>query len=349
MLKFWKSYSTTSKLDTEAAITDNDDESVTTITDSTISDNFTEETEETEDDEESFFELELTSPFSYDFKFCQDSPCFENSSEKKEPELKLKSKPQSPTSVIRSASPKLRVFMFSRFNKKSKCVEEEVSDIESVSSSYSPKRNSSSLFNVKFRIEDGSIVPKLARSRSNSSSVSASPNVEKHTSEVLIESSKRFSKETIKKYLNLIKPNTSKKLIDGEKYISSPNRASTTSFPRKEEKQISRFKVRCKQLGKSKSASATIGVSPPATFSARNDHPCDGIEGAILHCKRSLTSTGEHKFQLIVLSMLNLSFNGSILNLHYLNLLVYFSGHSSLSRCSSDPSHEKSIQMSEEI
>ncbi|XP_057547172.1 membrane-associated kinase regulator 5 isoform X1 [Amaranthus tricolor] len=316
MLKFWKSYSNTSKLDTEAAITDNDDESVTTITDSTISDNFTEETEETEDDEESFFELELTSPFSYDFKFCQDSPCFENSSEKKEPELKLKSKPQSPTSVIRSASPKLRVFMFSRFNKKSKCVEEEVSDIESVSSSYSPKRNSSSLFNVKFRIEDGSIVPKLARSRSNSSSVSASPIIEKQNSEDYMESSKRFSKETIQKYLHRINPKSSKKNTDGEKFMSSPSSTSSISFPKKDEKQTSRFKMKCKQLGKSKSASAIIGVPSPTTFPVRNDHPCDGIEGAILHCKRSLTPCN---------------------------------GRSSLSRCSSDPSHEKSVQMSEEI
>ena len=342
MLKFWKSNS--SKVAAGIGITDNDG-TETTITDSTISDHVH---EETDDDDDSFFELELTFPPSYDSKFSISSTCSKNTVEEKESEKKPKLKPQSPISILRSASPKLRVFMFDRFNKKSKRVEEFL-ETESVSSSCSPRLSGASLFTVKFRIEDGSIVPKFTRSRSNSSSVSASPNVEKHTSEVLIESSKRFSKETIKKYLNLIKPNTSKKLIDGEKYISSPNRASTTSFPRKEEKQISRFKVRCKQLGKSKSASATIGVSPPATFSARNDHPCDGIEGAILHCKRSLTSTGEHKFQLIVLSMLNLSFNGSILNLHYLNLLVYFSGHSSLSRCSSDPSHEKSIQMSEEI
>ena len=142
---------------------------------------------------------------------------------------------------------------------------------------------------MKFRIEDGSIVPKLARSRSNSSSVSASPIIEKQNSEDYMESSKRFSKETIQKYLHRINPKSSKKNTDGEKFMSSPSSTSSISFPKKDEKQTSRFKMKCKQLGKSKSASAIIGVPSPTTFPVRNDHPCDGIEGAILHCKRSLT------------------------------------------------------------
>ncbi|XP_010671579.2 membrane-associated kinase regulator 5 [Beta vulgaris subsp. vulgaris] len=316
MLKFWKS--NTSKV----ATTTSEGDGAETVANSTISDHLS---EETDDDDDSFFELELTLP-SYDSKFDLTSPCSKKSSkndfnvEERESEPKLKSKPQSPISILRSAPPKLRVFMFGRFNKKSKRVE-DLYETESVSSCYSPKRSSSSLFTVKFRIEDGSIVPKLTRSSSNNSSVSTtSPKIEKQTSDAFSETSKRFSKDVVQKYLNLIKPKTSKKYNDGEKFVASPTRSSTTSFPsskkEKEEKQSSRFSVRCKQLGKCKSASAMIGVPSPANFPARNDHPQDGIEGAILHCKRSFTSP---------------------------------IGHSALSRCSSDPSHEKSIQVSEEI
>uniref|UniRef100_A0A803MKV7 Membrane-associated kinase regulator 5 n=1 Tax=Chenopodium quinoa TaxID=63459 RepID=A0A803MKV7_CHEQI len=268
------------------------------------------------------FKLELTLPSS-DSKFSLSTPCSKDSSEnfyncveEKESEKKIKSKPQSPISILRSASPKLRVFMFGKFNKKSKRVE-DVFETESVSSISSPKRSNSSLLTVKFRIEDGSIVPKFTRSGSNNSSVSSSPKIEKQS----LETSKRFSKDVVQKYLNLIKPKTSKKVSDAEKFVASPTRPSTTTpmlliKKDKEEKQTSRFKAKIKHLGKSKSSSAMIGVPSTASFPAKNDHPCDGIEGAIQHCKRSLTTS---------------------------------KGHSSLSRCSSDPSHEKSIQVSEKI
>lgn len=303
MLKFWKS--STSKV--AAGTTASDGDAAETITESTISDHLT---EESDDDDDSFFELELALP-AYDSKFSLTSPCSKNSSEnfyncedERESKPKMKSKPQSPISILRSASPKLRVFMFGKLNKKSKRVD-EIFETESVSSTSSPKRNSSSLFTVKFRIEDGSIVPKFTRSRSNSSNVSTSPKIEKQSSDALTESSKRFSKDAVQKtFLNLIKPKTSRKCIDGEKTASSPTRqSSTTATPfssLKKEKESSRFKAKCKQLGKSKSASAMI-VPSPASFPARNDHPCDGIEGAILHCKRSFTTSKGNNQYLITL------------------------------------------------
>lgn len=318
MLKFWKS--STSKV--AAGTTASDGDCAETVAESAISDHLT---EDSDDDDDSFFELELALP-SYNSRFSVSSPCSKISSkidfnckEEKDSEPKFSSKPQSPISILRSAPPKLRVFMFGKFNKKPKRVGEFL-ETESVSSSYSPKRNSSSLFTVKFKIEDGSIVPKFTRSCSNSSSVSTSPKIDTQCSDAFTESSKRFSKDVIQKYLNLIKPKSSKRRSDdGDRFVASPTRPSTTTpfhlIKEKEEKQSSRFKARCKQLGKSKSASAMIGVPSPVIFPARNDPPCDGIEGAILHCKRSLTSS---------------------------------IGHSSLSRCSSDPSHEKSVQVSEE-
>ncbi|KAL2922109.1 putative membrane-associated kinase regulator 5 [Bienertia sinuspersici] len=309
MLKFWKS-----NISKVAAGTSDCAE---TVTDSTISDHLTEDS----DDDDSFFELELPLP-SNDSKYSLSSPYSKTFEDTREVDhVKSKSKPQSPISILRAASPKLRVFMFRRFNKKSKRVveDEEFFETESISSSYSPKRSSSNLFTVKFKIEDGSIVPKFTRTCSNESSVTSTPKIDKQFSYNVCETSKRFSKDVVQKYLGLMKPKSSKKCDDGEKFVASPTRSSMTLSSikkEKDEKQSSRFKVKCKQLGKCKSSSAMIGVQPPTLIAARNDCPQDGIEGAILHCKRSLTPS---------------------------------KGYSSLSRCSSDPSHEKSIQVSEII
>ncbi|KAK9724701.1 hypothetical protein RND81_05G093100 [Saponaria officinalis] len=293
MFKFWKTTKTKVAVDGDC--------DADTVTDSTFSDPTT---AFSDDDDDSYFELELTLP-----KFNTNSSSspltqIDLNSDKIEP--KINSKPQSPISILRSASPKFRIFMFGKFNKKSKNAD-EFNDNDSVSSNFSPKSNNSTPFTVKFKIEDGSIVPKFTRT--NSSNQLLSPNIERRSSD----DSKRFSKDVVQKYLNFVKPLYSKKRNEGGERFTvscSPTRSSSASFslPVKE----SRFKAKTKQFGKSKSASAMI-VSPST---AKNDHPCDGIEGAILHCKKSLNSSTR--------------------------------GQSSLSRCSSDPSHEKSITMSEE-
>ncbi|PPR96966.1 hypothetical protein GOBAR_AA23698 [Gossypium barbadense] len=81
------------------------------------------------------------------------------------------------------------------------------------------------------------------------------------------------------------------------------------------------LRVVCKHLGKSRSASSAVAASPPApTLSKRRDDSLlqqqDGIQSAILHCKRS--------------------FNGC----------QDSSESSVLPRSVSDPSHEKSINLS---
>lgn len=307
MLKFWKS-NKAAKVAARTTAIDTD-----TVTDSVSSDPLT---EDSDDDDDSFFELELTLPKYHS----QIEPCSNNSEQERETDdRKPSSKPQSPISVIRSASPKLRDFMFGKLRRKTQHREDFETESD-YSSNLSPRNSNSNLFTVKFKIEDGSIVPKF--SRSNSSSL-FSPN---RSSDDSSETSKRFSKDVVQKYLGLMKkPSFGKSLKKNgettEKFSSSSSPArSTASFPsprkEREEKMSSRFKVKCnKQLGKSKSSPAMIVSPSPLSFPARNDHPLDGIEGAILHCKRSLNSTG--------LSL--------------------------LSRCSSDPSHEKSIQVSEEI
>ncbi|KAJ8452752.1 hypothetical protein Cgig2_005088 [Carnegiea gigantea] len=305
LLKFWKS--NTAKVAAGTAAAEGD--CAGTAAESAVCGPATAET----DDDDSFFELELTLP-PYDSKFPKpDSPPKKPKPER-ESEPKSSLKPQSPISILRSAPPRLRVFMFGRFNRRAK--REEI-ETESVSS-FSPRRSSSKLVTVKFKIEDGSFVPELARS--DSSSFSSPKLIHRRSFDDCCESSKRFSKDVVQKYLNLIKPlyvKSSKR----ENSVTSPTRSTTSSLSvrkHREEKQSNMFKARCRHLGKSKSASSTIGAQSPApvNFSLRNDHCYDGIEGAILHCKRSLNSS---------------------------------KGNPSLSRCSSDPSHEKSLIVSEEI
>ncbi|KAJ8442057.1 hypothetical protein Cgig2_007895 [Carnegiea gigantea] len=308
LLKFWKS--NTAKVAAGTTASDGDE----TISDSAFYDPLM--SEEDDDDDDSFFELELTLPDS-DSKVSKSESCIKNSEQERVSEPKQSSKPQSPISILRSASPKLQVFMFGKLRRKSKLVDLNF-ETESVSSNLSPRKSSSNsnLFTVNFRIEDGSIVPKFAR---NDSSSLFSP---KRSSDNCNESSGRFSKDVVQKYLNMIKlpyAKSSKKNGETEKFAASPARSTASvQSPRKvrEEKQSSRFKAKCKNLRKSKSASATLVSPSPVSFPARNDHPHDGIEGAILHCKRSLNSS---------------------------------TGRSSLSRCSSDPSQGKSVQLSEQI
>lgn len=107
--------------------------------------------------------------------------------------------------------------------------------------------------------------------------------------------SKRFSKDVVNKYLNLIKP--AKKCTDKSRLSEkSVTPSSSPAFsPRKEEKRGNGgggggggavFREVRKRLGKSRSASAIL-----QTNSRKSDDSIveqqDGIEGAILHCKRS--------------------------------------------------------------
>ncbi|GAB4858336.1 hypothetical protein Ancab_009811 [Ancistrocladus abbreviatus] len=279
---------------------------------------------------------------------------------------KVSSKPQSPISILRSvvAPPTLLVFLFGKLGKSSRRQKlEETSEAESISncSDSAPKQSrpenqrSRNLFKVKFRIEEASSVLKFTPShssrllsspktlrRTSTSSCSSSSSDESSSSTLEDDgSSKRFSKDVVQKYLNIIKPlylKVSKKSNDKEKppprtttvaalfqSPASPGKASMKSpsfgvrVRDRGQRQSSRFKVSYKHLRKSRSASDAVGIAASFPASRKDDsliQQNDGIEGAILHCKRSLNPSRDR---------------------------------SSLSRCTSDTSHEKSsqIQMSE--
>lgn len=205
------------------------------------------------------------------------------------------SKPESPISLLKSA-PRFRVLMF----KKSKSMAEHQtgktgeSEMKSVFvDTAKNKKQESKLLTVKFKLKEAANVPIFTRDNSLRKQISD-------------DSSKRFPKEVIRKYLKLIKPlyikvskrQSEKPKFTGELSMPSPSSSPATqpSCSPKKEKQGSipaGIRVVRKHLGKSKSASAATIVMP-STVNRRDDSLLlqhDGIQSAILHCKKSFSSS----------------------------------------------------------
>ncbi|XP_058772971.1 probable membrane-associated kinase regulator 2 [Vicia villosa] len=140
---------------------------------------------------------------------------------------------------------------------------------------------------------------------------------------------KRFSKEVVMhRYLKMVKPlyiRVSRRYSHGEKVEkfgsvstdnkveaeiategktvaeSEENSAKSTQIQNQSQKQgniPAGLRVVYKHLGKSRSASSAVAASPPALVSSkRRDDSLlqqqDGIQGAILHCKRSFNASRE--------------------------------------------------------
>ncbi|WVY97703.1 hypothetical protein V8G54_029854 [Vigna mungo] len=195
------------------------------------------------------------------------------------------SKPQSPIALLRSA-PSFRIFMF---RKRSRAPPQKTE----------LSANEAKVFAVKLSVEDFRSSPNLSRdnsTRSFGSKVRGYSNEEPKP--------ERFSKEALRKYLKLIKPlyvKVSKRYSDnmrfpGEGFATSPSSSpSVASGSSTMEKQGKGMRVGSKHLGKSRSASSAVaGVSSPAS---RSDDTLllqhDGIQSAILHCKRRINVSGE--------------------------------------------------------
>ncbi|KAK2983606.1 hypothetical protein RJ640_023140 [Escallonia rubra] len=208
---------------------------------------------------------------------------------------KKNSKTHPPISLLRSP-PNFRVLMLGF--KKSKVEKIETNSFFMAT----PKHESR--FSVKCKVEEVQISSLFARDNSLRSQL------QREGFEVGIkdERSKRFSKDVVQKYLNLIKPfyvkgprRSGEKARFAEAVTPMASPATATAFsPRKnvEEKQGSRvavFREVCRQLGKSRSASSAGRVVPtPSTVRRRDDtilEQQDGIQSAILHCKRSYSSS----------------------------------------------------------
>ncbi|WMV20627.1 hypothetical protein MTR67_014012 [Solanum verrucosum] len=231
--------------------------------------------EETDDDADSFFDLVFTGP--------DERPKLDNSKSvsvntPREPESPRDSisKPQSPISILKSA-PKFRVFFLGL--RKTKLEKVGIDN----SSPSSPKFQTQKL-NLK---RDNSLRSKLQSEKEEELSVD--------------ESLKKFVRVDVPKYLKLMKPlyaRASKRYTDkiSVSPLSSPSAQSMCS-PRKtsEVKRVSSFGSVRKHLGKSRSAASTFAAGASSSPLNRRDNSLlqeqnDGIQGAILHCKRCYSS-----------------------------------------------------------
>lgn len=281
-----------------------------------------------------------------------------------------------PVSSILKSATKFRVLMLN-FNKSRTNVREKYKKSpapDSSSKEGQDKRQQSRFFTVKLKVEEVPIVSLFTRDNSSKGNTSAGKGSKKCNNDVEVSGSssapddKKFSKDVMHKYLKKVKPlyiRVSKRYSEklrfsgqlsfpksGASSSSSPpppHEAEVKSAPEKtadakpgsQTSEVSEevavvntksqkqgnlhagLRVVCKHLGKSRSASsAAMAVAPsaPLTSNRRDDsllQQQDGIQGAILHCKRSFNAFRD--------------LEGSI-----------------LSRSASDPSHEKSANLTTE-
>ncbi|CAI0402898.1 unnamed protein product [Linum tenue] len=283
---------------------------------------------EEEEEEDSFFELELTVPPDFDYpRSINGDRCKSPNklADRAEPKVQQHQSPpateplfskrkilpiepvsspkphQSPISVLKQG-PKFRVLAFRK--SKSMPVQKTGEKQEKGLNQEEKQR----FVTVKVKLDEmggGSYNngrSKLARNNSLRKQILDDTSSEN--------SSRRFPKEIVQKYLKLINPlyiKVAKKECDRMKFSgellspfttpsASPAATAPVSSPKKEKHGSFPAGIRevCKHLRKSKSASSGTGVSPPATLQRRDDSLLlqnDGIQSAILHCKRSFNSS----------------------------------------------------------
>lgn len=270
----------------------------------------------------------------------------------------VNSKPlQSRVSLMKSAT-KFRVMML-KFKKSKSNAEWSESTTESNASGSSNSKeerkkdeekeaadqnedteDSGKSMTVKFKVEEVPIVSLFKRHNS-----SKAPKKRQNDDESISSPSeeKKFSKETMQRYLRKVKPlyfRVSKRYGEKLKFTGNLNlpgankqniapsptsatateeqKQSSSANPRKEKEsspEVSEppllpsnakglkqgnlpagLRVVCKHLGKSRSASTAVAATPPGTASSkRRDDSLlqqqDGIQSAILHCKRSFKAS----------------------------------------------------------
>ncbi|XWS48496.1 hypothetical protein CRYUN_Cryun13aG0082600 [Craigia yunnanensis] len=212
------------------------------------------------------------------------------------------SKPQSPIALLKS-SPKFRFFTRkkskSMANTSNTYIAEKTEFIGiSMETPKHDKQGTSKYFKVKFKIEESPNLPIFNRENSLRKTKG------KTEDSLTDDSSKRLSKDLTQKCLNIIikplyvkvtkKNSQSDKIkVSGDLSMSSPAASPAMACSMKEKHGNLSTGVRgvCKHLGKSRSASAASSPISRRDDSLLLQH--DGIQSAILHCKKSLNSSRE--------------------------------------------------------
>ncbi|XP_075476322.1 membrane-associated kinase regulator 5-like [Primulina tabacum] len=264
--------------------------------------------EEENDEDDSFFDLVFKPPTSCkggnagskkDFEFIESSrDVFLSKSEF------MISKPLSQAVTLVRSTPKFRVFMLG-FKRTTKCGKVDQSCGESKAStsnqsSKPSKKERENRFSGKFGVEEMSIAPVLGRENSLRSRLLR----DEDDDETL--SVGASSVKSIPKYLKLIRPFQMKaskkaKVSNSITPSHSPETAPVNFSPSKlsvGSRSVGSLKIAARNLVKSRSVSATastISLAPPSV--RRRDDSLleqhDGIQGAILHCKKSYNSSKE--------------------------------------------------------
>ncbi|XP_022958606.1 probable membrane-associated kinase regulator 5 [Cucurbita moschata] len=233
-----------------------------------------------EEEEDSFFDLEFLSVSAGDIHSPEQRPqiptklgehinlCSDSISKRKILPIEPTSKPHSPIQLLKSA-PK---FPVSIFNKQ-----------RSMAKNRAPGGTE--------QVERRVLSSNLSRDNSTRRIGGVFP---VDPCEAPATTARRFSKEAVQKYLRLIKPKVLKKPTD-----YSDNLSTTVDSPAREKHDNglpAGIRLVCKHLGKSKSASATGGLAVAPPLNRRDDsllQQHDGIQSAILHCKRSFNASTE--------------------------------------------------------
>ncbi|XP_010676395.2 probable membrane-associated kinase regulator 2 [Beta vulgaris subsp. vulgaris] len=225
-----------------------------------------------------------------------------------------------PVSLVKSAT-KFRVFLLGLKRSKS-----ESKQNQNQNKAPENQHASKKLFTVKFKVEEVPIFSLLTRASSNSK-VNSNTSINKEEEQEGEEQQKldglgsnsecsgdekKNKKEVVQKYLKMVKP----------LYVKVSKKKQRATVERREkmaEKQGLNLKVIAKKhLGKSKSAVVHSMVQQNTTSSKRRDDSLlqqqDGIQSAILHCKRSFNSSkdfldGEEASSLLLSQLVNDSLN----------------------------------------
>ncbi|KAF5730039.1 membrane-associated kinase regulator 2 [Tripterygium wilfordii] len=283
------------------------------------------------------------------------------------------SRPQFPVLLLKSAT-KFRVFMLGL--KKSKATakaektesssddgsatvpanakQQQTSEREIVHEEKSINDKQRKPFTVKFKVEEVPFASLFTSSKNTDKSLKQNSNPEESESTT---DERLFSKDVMQKYLKKVKPlyvrvsrrygeklRFSGQLSLGSGAKQAPPQSVTQNSPTGEKRQPGAestevpttdgkseiqkqgnlpagLRVVRKHLWKSRSASSAVAAAPSPGVSNRRDDSLlqqqDGIQGAILHCKRSFNASRDSESSL-------------------------------LSRCVSDPSHKKSIELSDD-
>ncbi|KZV55941.1 putative membrane-associated kinase regulator 2 [Dorcoceras hygrometricum] len=267
-------------------------------------------TDKETDKDDSFFDLVFKSPASCEGGDAGSKKDFDFIESPRDVFLSknefMTSKPPSPAVTLLRSTPKFRVFMLG-FKRTTKCekVDQSCGELKaspSNQSSKSSKTERRNRFPVKFGAEETPILSALGRENSLRSRLLIDEDDDGNPS------AGASSVKSIPKYLKLIrsfqmKASKKAKVANSVTPSHSPVTAPVNLYPSKftvGSRSVGSFKIVTRNLVKSRSASATSSSMslPPPSVRRRDDsllEQHDGIQGAILHCKKSYNSSAKDR------------------------------------------------------